>query len=209
VRGVLILVPCSGSKKTGGTTEYSASSCIFNYLTSAAEHLLSLRRKLFDHFSIPLGQDVGCADHGTIMYMDAYRRYTGAHSQIYRQITCSSWEKLGGTQNLDLATISALYGLLRYDEPIQDYNVCMRDKIGHQTLKTWWRNNGLCTIVKDYIKQNNTSEVYGVLSSDYSEALRECFGNVSPEHPPPDFSRYGSGSNAHRGKWIDYFIQSF
>lgn len=138
MKRVLILIPCSGSKKSGGIIEYSTKSSISNYLTSSSrEHLLSLRRKLFDYFSISFGQDVSYPNDSTINYMEAYKRYTGMHSQIYRQIYSSSWEKIGGTQNLDLVIVSALYGLLRYDEPIRYYDITMKDRIGHQTLKTW------------------------------------------------------------------------
>ena len=109
-------------------------------------------------------------------------RPTGDNSQIYRQISFSSWNKLKETVNLDLVIISALYGLLRYNETIQYYNKKMPDKIGHQTLKTWWRNNGLCVILKDYIDKNNISEVHNVLSNDYNEALRDCFVDMEVKY---------------------------
>ncbi len=114
MKRVLILIPCSRSKREeGGITEYSTKSSIINYLTaSSRENLLGLRRKLFEYFSISFGQDVGYPNDGTINYMEAYKRYTGMHSQIYRQIYSSSWEKIGKTQNLDLVIVSALYGLL-------------------------------------------------------------------------------------------------
>ncbi|MHC1610869.1 MAG: peroxide stress protein YaaA [Candidatus Methanospirareceae archaeon] len=207
MKRVLILIPCSGSKKSGGITEYSTKSSISNYLTSSSrEHLLSLRRKLFEYFSIPFGQDVGYPNDGTIKYMEAYKRYAG---NIYCQISFSSWEKLRETQNLDLVIVSALYGLLRYDEPIRHYDITMKDKIGYQTLKTWWRNNGLCAILKDYIDENSISEVHNVLSKDYNEALRGCFIDMGAKHSHHDFSEYKSGSNAHRGKWVNDFIQNF
>ena len=49
----LILIPCSGSKKSGGITEYNSNNSILNYLTDASkEHLLSLRRRLFEYGSV-------------------------------------------------------------------------------------------------------------------------------------------------------------
>lgn len=214
MKRVLIFIPCSGSKESGGITEYSTTSSIINYLTSSSEeHLLSLRRKLFEYFSISFGQDVGYPNDGTIKYMEAYKRYTGKRSHIYPKICSSSWEKIGETQNLDLVIVSALYGLLRYDEPIQDYNVMMsgkRGKTGRQTLKTWWRNSGLCAILKDYIYENSISEVHNVLSNDYNEALLGCFMNMEIKYEyHNEFSKYISGSNDHRGKWVNDFIQNF
>lgn len=164
---------------------------------------------MFEYFSIQFGQDVRYHSNSTINYMEAHKRYAGEHSQIYHQISSSSWDKLKITLNLDLAIVSALYGLLRYDEPIQYYNKTMKDKIEHQTLKTWWRNNGLCAILKDYINKNDISEVHNVLTNDYNEALLDCFIDVEVTYVPHDFSEYKRGSNAYRGKWVDDFIQNF
>lgn len=206
---ILILISCSGSKREGGGTIYNANNSILNYLTgSSREHLLNLRRKLFEYFFIQFGRDVDYPNDRTINYMEAYQRYTGDNSQIYRQISFSSWNKLKETVNLDLVIISALYGLLRYNEAIQYYNKKMPDKIGHQTLKTWWRNNGLCVILKVYIDKNNISEVHNVLSNDYNEALRDCFVDMEVKYVYQDFSDYKSGSNAYRGKWVNDFIQN-
>lgn len=83
------------------------------------------------------------------------------------------------------------------------------DKIGRQTLKTWWRNSGLCAILKDYINENNISEVHNVLSNDYNEALLGCFVDMGAKYSYPNFSEYKSGSNAHRGRWVNDFIQNF
>jgi len=205
----IILIPCSGSKREGGETSYNTNSSILNYLTdSSRKHLLNLRRRLFEYFSIQFGQDVG-HHNNKIYYMPAHKRYAGKDSQIYRQISPSSWDILRNTENLDLVIISALYGLLRYDEPIRYYDKKMKDIMEHQTLKTWWRNNGLCDIVKDYLNKNNISEVHSVLSNDYNEALRGCFTDIGAKYVYHDFSEYKSGSNAHRGKWVDDFIQNF
>jgi len=210
LRKVLIIIPCCGSKKSGGIIECNAKDSIFNFLTDGSKkHLLSLRRKLFNYFSLPLREDIAYSNKDSIYYMEAHKRYTGTYSQIYRKISLFSWEKLEKTQNLDLVIISALYGLLKYNEPIRDYNKTMKDKIQHQTLKVWWRNNNLCAILKDYIKKNKISELHNVLSNDYNEALLGCFNNIHIEYFYHDFSKYKSGSNAHRGEWINTFIQNF
>jgi len=207
---VLILIPCSGSKKNGGIPEYNTKNSILNHLTDASKgHLLSLRRRLFEYFSTAFGPELGCSNDGTINYVEAYERYSGAHSQIYRQISSGSWEKLRKSQDLDLVIVSALYGFVRFDESIQNYNITMRDKIEYQALKTWWRNNGLCAILKDYISKNGISEVHNVLSNDYDDALFSCFIDVRVKYENHNFSEYKSGSNAHRGKWVDNFIQNF
>ncbi len=205
---VVILIPCSGSKRRGGTICYDTNMSILHYLTnSSKQHLLDLRGKLFGHFSIPFGEDIGYQQRKhTIEYMEAYKRYTG---QIYGQISSSSWGKLKSVPNLDLVIVSALYGLLRYDEPIRYYDKTMKNKVGHQTLKMWWRNSGLCAILKDYINVNNITTMHNVLSNDYNEVLVGCSTDMKVEYSYHDFSKYKSGSNVHRGKWVDEFIQNF
>lgn len=203
----LILIPCSGSKRELGDTIYNTKSSILNYLTdSYKEHLLNLRKRIFEYSSIQFGQDVDCQDECKINYLEAYKRYTG---HIYRQISSSSWSKLKQATNLDLVIVSALYGLLRHDETIRYYNKTMKDKMGTYTLKTWWRNNGMHGILKDYVNKNNIKEIYIALSKDYSEALSNYFTDTEVKFVYKDFSKYKSGSNAYRGKWVDDFIQNF
>lgn len=210
---VIILAPCSGSKKRGGTTTYNENSSILNYLTSTSgEHLLSLRRKLFGSFSIPLGQDVGATKVATqINFMPAYERYTELGSRLYQRISHSSWNKLKETPHLDVVIISALYGLVRYSEPIQFYDLNMdKSKIDGQKLKTWWRKNGLGEILRDYINTNSVFKVHNVLSRNYNEAIGSCFSNMEDKcHFHNEFNKYGNGSNSYRGKWINGFIKNF
>jgi len=50
------------------------------------------------------------------------------HSQLYRRVTPVSWDKLKKTwEKLDLVIVSALYGLLKYDEPIRWYDKTMKE----------------------------------------------------------------------------------
>lgn len=210
---VLILTPCSGSKWKGGTTIYNADKSILNYLSNSyREHLLRLRRELFEYFSFPSGQDVGYQNQSDdkINYMEAYKRYTGMHSQLYRQVSPVSWDELKKTrEKLDLVIVSALYGLVKHEEPIRWYDKTMKDDRDGQTLKVWWRKQGLCAILMDYIERNGISEVHNVLSNDYNEALKGCFENLPIKYSYHDFSMYRSGSNAYRGKWVDNFIRNF
>ena len=107
---VLILIPCGGSKWKEGTSIYNADKSILNYLNnSPREHLLMSRRELFDNFSIPLGPDVGYQTEDTANCREAYKKYTGMYSQLYRQVTPVSWDKLKKTwEKLDFVIVSAL-----------------------------------------------------------------------------------------------------
>ncbi len=210
LKNVLILIPCCGSKRSGGITEYNASTSILRFLSnSAGEKLLQLRQELFERFSIPMGQDVIVQSEIPIEFLEAHRRYTGTYSQLYREISLSSWEKVRTTSNLTLLIVSALYGLLRFDESIRNYNKAMSDKVGPFKLKTWWKHQRLCEILLDFIRENQITEVHHVLSNDYSMALSGCKQPSGVEFLIHDFSQYGSGSNNHRGKWVNTFIRNF
>lgn len=204
----LILIPCCSKKRSGGDPAYSANDAIFNHLSNPfRERLLNLRREIFTTFSIPLGEDFGIAENkNSILYLEAYKRYSG---RIYQEIRLNSWEKIKNNPQLDLVIVSALYGLIRYNEWIRDYNRTMQDKIGTQKIKTWWRNNKLYAILRDYIIENNISDVYNFLSIDYNDALKGDLTDLGIELHSPDFAMYRSGSNSVRGHWINNFIQNF
>jgi len=204
----LIVIPCCGSKIEGGDRYYYPENSVINFLSNeAGGYLLDLRRKIFLDYSLPSGRDIGMQDEEEISYMEAYKRYTGNRSQIYGQISFTSWEKLINSSNLDLVIVSALYGLLKYDESIRNYNAAMKDTVAGRKLKTWWRKNGLCTILKNYISKNKILEMHFVLFADYNEAL-EGFETVV-KSTYYDFSSYKSGSNSYRGKWVDDFMRNF
>jgi len=202
---VLILIPCSGCKEEGGKTIYNADSTILNHLSSQAnKKLVNLRTQLFEGLGIPLGRDVGCNDSVPIYYMKAHNRYIG---NLYSQISNDAWEKLRTTEELDIVIISALYGLLSYNESIRDYDIEMQSKIGHRLLKRWWRENGLPSMLEDYVANNGVTVVHSVLSNQYDDALRGSFKNIKIDYiVHNEFSKYGSGSNHHRGKWLNDFI---
>jgi len=207
---ILIIIPCCGSKKQGGHSKYNSANSIFNYLSpDAQKHLLELRRQLFEYFNIESGPEIQSPIKPSTLYLDAFQRYTGTHSQIYGRITRQSWDKLQKSGGLNLVIISALYGLLMFNEPIQDYNITMKNKIGSSTLKTWWRKNGLGQILKDYVLNQDIKVVKNLLSIDYNDAIRGTLQVLKIEHEILDFSQFKSGSNAHRGDWVNKFIRDY
>ena len=58
--------------------------------------------------------------------MNANERYTGL---IYKPISNDTWDKIANSDSVDLLIFSALYGLLRFNEPILNYNVMMTDNM--------------------------------------------------------------------------------
>jgi cytoplasmic iron level regulating protein YaaA (DUF328/UPF0246 family) len=207
----LILIPCCGSKNPGGLPAYDKARCIVNYLSSSAwKKLMESRKHIAIAFGEKMGPDIGVkVAESQIEYLKAYERYCG---NLYSRITMSSWEKLNNSQNLSLLIISAFYGVVKHDEFIRDYNRTMNDKIERVLLKTWWRKQGLCDILLDYVTKNEVKVVHDFLSLNYSEAIqpfRDEVEKLGIGYYPHNYSGLGSGSDFYRGSDVEKLVQNF
>ena len=208
----LILIPCSGDKRGGGITEYKVSNCIINNLSlETGKRLMELRKEVGVAFQEEHGPDLGFEVTQTgIRYLEAYRRYSG---NLYSKISEKSWNKLSRNSELKMLIVSALYGLVNYNELIRLYDRTMKDHIHPgRLLKTWWSNKHLSAIVLEYILQNRTKVVHDFLSTDYSHATWNFSSRLTEvgiqcvRHTYPGL---GTGSDYHRGRDVNALIQSF
>ena len=175
----LILLPCSGSKQAGGISAYDRNRSVLHALPKdQGDQLLKLRRELFAYYKdIVPGYELYRPDQqvmisGRLEYMAAYERYSAQKSLIYGQVRPETWGLLGATEDVCVLIISALYGVLQYDEPIQKYNRAMdKDRVGEVKLQNWWKQHGLAEIVKAFIASQNIGRVYSFLSKPYAEAI--------------------------------------
>ena len=108
----LILISCTGGKMEGGNNLQDHS--VINYLDNVnGQTLIELR-----HALIPIGGIVNPQ-----LLMPAHHRYTG---NLFGHVV--NWDNLNGQDEYHLLIVSALYGLLRYNESIPVYNLWMNDK---------------------------------------------------------------------------------
>lgn len=207
----LIIIPCCGEKRGGEIVEYDRSDCIVNNLSlEAGERLMELRREVALAFQKMPGPDLGFENtEPRIKYMKAYERYSG---HLYSKVSENSWNRLSRNPELRLVIVSALYGLVDYNEPIRYYNRSMKDHIySRRLLKTWWSNHRLADILADYVTQNEIEVVHDFLSTHYSVAvwpyslrLRETRVRYL-HHTYPGL---GSGSDHYRGREVNALIQN-
>lgn len=175
----LILLPCSGTKQTGGSPEYAGNKTVLHALPKdQGDQLLKLRQELFGYYKdIVPGHETYRLNHsssnfGDLKYMAAYERYSAQKSRIYEQVRPNTWSLLGASEDICVLIISALYGVLQYDEPIQKYNRAMdKDRVRGLKLQTWWNKNGLPDIVKSFIVAHDIGPIYSFLSKPYAEAV--------------------------------------
>jgi len=209
---LLILIPCCGKKTKHGTSGYQKNSphTIFFYLSKdMGERLRMLRKQVALAFNEPPGPDVGFdVDNPQIKYLEAYKRYCG---NLYRKISSDSWDKLKQNPKIRLIIVSALYGLLNYNEPIRYYNRSMKDHITpRRLLKTWWKKHALTDILLNYIRLNEIEVVHDFLSQDYRDVLADLhlrckfIGVLYFAHNYPGL---GSGSDFRRGSDVNELIQ--
>lgn len=208
----LVLIPCCNSKQPGGISEYDRSNCIVNCLSPVmAERLMVLRKQAGIAFEEEPGLDLGFENiEPRIDYLEAYKRYKG---NLYSKISRSSWNKIKQSEELELIIVSALYGLVNWNEPIRNYNRTMDDHVHpRRRLNTWWSHKTLSSILLDFVIVNNIKTVHSFLSEKYAHAVQALSSNLKHnkvEYISHSYSRLGSGSNYHRGVDVNVLIQNF
>ena len=186
----IILITCCGTKNSAtGIESIENHNAITNFLSiEKAEKLIQLREKTFDAFNENIDFESGL--------MKANERYTGL---IYKPISIDTWNKIEHSNSIDLIIFSALYGLLRFNEPILYYNIMMIDYIKERMkLNKWWRINGIGSVLVDYIERNEIKIIYNLLSNAYNAALGNTlsdFKTIKPCLP--------KGYGLEKGKWIE------
>jgi len=211
-RKTLILIPCCGNKRKGGVFQYDSSNGIINNLDlEAGRRLMKLRRQIAQAFKDSPGPDLGFENVTCkVRYLPAYKRYIG---HLYSEISQNSWIKLNKTPELRLIIISALYGLVNYNEPIRYYQRKMKDHIyPGRLLKTWWKNHNLSSILLNYIIRNDIEVVHDFLSTDYFYVIRDLhlyLKKFEVQYIRHTYPGLGSGSDYYRGKHVNTLIQSF
>jgi len=123
----LILIPCSGTKHPGGRSFIQGRKITDQFTETNTELLQRLRQHVAESFGIDLPKGKNPED-GPLK--SAFERYSG---NLYSQIPIYAWAKLKEKKDMDLVIISALYGMVYWDEPIIDYNVCQSLARSQQT----------------------------------------------------------------------------
>jgi len=176
-----------------------------------AERLMVLRKQAGIAFEEEPGLDLGFENiEPGIDYLEAYERYKG---NLYSKISRSSWNKLKRSKELELIIVSALYGLVNWNEPIRNYNRTMDDHVHpRRRLNTWWSRETLSGILLDFIIANKINTVHSFLSEKYAQAVQALpfdLKHNKVEYRYHSYSRFRSGSNYHRGVGVNTLIQNF
>ncbi|HEV2486227.1 MAG TPA: peroxide stress protein YaaA [Terracidiphilus sp.] len=129
--------------------------------------------------SLTSGPDVGGADLEKHVFLPAHRRYNGRFFVELDTLAPGFWNELN-QQPVELLFVSGLYGLLLWDEVIQDYDCHLGDyvvgKEPKQTIAGIWRRiltDVLCEFIKtERAHDRPVRHVFNLLSEElYQEVF--------------------------------------
>lgn len=174
------------------------------------EVLLNARQKLVSEIGLENGPDLEKTriHESQEDYLPAFIRYSG---RTFSKIDNRAWNRIvDNPDEFDCIILSALYGLVRFDEPIRNYPIKQADKIPQKsTIKSFWKNQGASDWVFDYVKRNKVDNVKFVLSTSYSEIvqrdllierLKDELGIIAEDK---QFKAEGRKSMILRGRYIN------
>jgi cytoplasmic iron level regulating protein YaaA (DUF328/UPF0246 family) len=195
---VLVLIPDSTRKRKGSAAGVAAPGVPQFLPKDDLAHLVGLRRAVAAVEKLPPAPDLDPAAKGKADLMPAYQRYDG---NMYWHIPRDAWE--GRAAGVDVAIVSALYGLVLSREPIRVYGFSMAENLrGLGILHKWWRENGLPEILASLIRSAGAERVVDLLSLEYRKAVDGYRDAVTVPVEPIDFPGLGRASQPRRGEAV-------
>lgn len=198
----LILLSCSNAKRGGGRPFDPGSRQILSYLGNTRDPLIAKRRKLLAllhgetgrlynedqkggfrdlrpcNRSLATGPDFGGPTTDEEIYRPAYERYCG---RFFDQLTRESpnfWNNIRG-KPVEIVFVSSLYGLILWDEMIQDYDCHLADytRSGKErAVREIWRSLltlALCDFIKGAERTAPITIIFDLLSEEeYQNAFQ-------------------------------------
>ncbi len=197
---ILVLIPCSMSKVSGGEREYrlDAGGPLGRLPPHLIKELVDLRVHIAKLLDECIDNDLRTASgRTTVPLLPAWKRYQGS---LYKQVSPDLWQTCLNRNEVDVVIISALYGVVPAGEWIRDYDASMAQKTAAGRLCTIWKKLGLPRLLREFIRINGYSIVCDLLSLDYGKAVAGYaadLGDISVKRP--NMAQYRSGSTYHRG----------
>lgn len=172
---VLFLCCCSNGKLAGGERDHRPEGSIPLSIPERCHKLLEARRQVFQRIDdgagsahgkplrdlpyngqLVLGRDLGGERTGA--YMPASARY---HGRFWRELDPGGSDRLGASPH-HWIIVSALYGLLTSNEPIQRYSCHTLDDEG--ITEVWTRGGLLTSLLLEYVRVFNVKLVVDLMA---------------------------------------------
>lgn len=153
----LIIIGCC-KRKTMGGNPLAIGSTFFEQNEHIPD-LIATRNQLIEQHPVINAHQ----------YMNACDRYDGTVYRKLKNNVQNEIDTLRAHQKLDIIIISALYGAINYDTPINNYDLVMN----HFGAGHWAENNVLANSINSYVEHKNIENVYTYLSTHYYAAIQD------------------------------------
>lgn len=179
---ILFLCSCSNRKLAGGESAYRPANSMPLAIPRRGSDLIEARRKAFSmiqdgttsvrgsllqelpyNAALVPGPDFGGKDHGR--YMPAMARYRG---RFFKELDPDERGVLGGSPHRWII-VSALYGLLTADEPIQRYSCHTEDDT--DIVGIWKKGDLLTSLLLEYFRVFDVRLIVDLLAEDSYRCL--------------------------------------
>ncbi len=170
----LIVTASSKSKRKENLIFKKPSKTFSNSISEKnQQELLHARSSLLKEFGFSEGPDT----HFNLKptddkdFLPAYSRYKG---RTFSKVTEGAWTSLLKNDDFDCIILSAYYGLIRFNEPIRNYEIKQVTKLpSGTTIGKFWKASGATNWLFDYIENNQFEDVKFVLSTMYSDIIQK------------------------------------
>ena len=195
---VLVLIPDSTRKRRGSIAGVSGPSAGDSLPPGDLARLVERRTEVAEAAKLLPGPDIDPSAKGKTELMPAYLRYDG---NMYRYIPQEAWERR--MAGVEVAIVSALYGLVLSREPIRVYGFSMAENLpGLGALHGWWREGGLPAILASLVKSARPERIVDLLSLEYRKAVDGYRGSIEVPVDAIDFPGLGRASQPRRGEAV-------
>jgi hypothetical protein len=203
----LVLIPCSASKRE------STSSRPF---AQPLEGLSELRKELAVMVRntptlINKSENSRNLLGGEALKTQARDLYVGRLYQPCRGVLKET--AVAKNPSIHILIVSALYGLVRLDEGLVNYQLAMSAKlVNGKRVAKYWQASGLSSILTRYAKQEEIRFVWSLLpKSGYHYVFSEFWlasAKKSIECYRVDIPGLRQASGGVRGQWLEYIIRN-
>ena len=122
----------------------------------------------------------------------------------------------GKCPHIHVLIVSALYGLVKLDEGIKEYELTMYDKLVNGIrVYRFWQREGLWKILLDYIHKNKITHIWSLLpnSTQYPyhqvfEELWRTLRNTPIKCIHVEVPEAGSSTGIKRAEWLVHIIEN-
>jgi len=147
----LIVLPCC-SRKIDGGNQHLQRSTYFEDANNVPDLIRARAQNMRQHAAIIENND---------QFLTAWERYDGV---IYRRLKAEQRliDELMHHNLIDIVIVSALYGLINYDTPINNYDLMM----GHAGVGQLW-GTSVSSGINNFITSQHITETHLFLANSY------------------------------------------